>query len=384
MTSRLHALLVASVVALSAACSDEPAEAVAGSDDTFVETDVEVAPAALPSENVPEWPACEGEACCLARGLGCKAEPGFACVTSDGRAFCRHETSGEVLVPESPFWRGCRGVAREGGEDVAEPCHADERPAHMVILSAFAIDELEVTAEQYRACVAAGACTKPINTSGTLGTYDPPEKRQRPINFITPAQAEEWCRWDPKGPSPKRLCTEAEWEKAARGGCSTLGCEQGDRECCERRSPPYPWGWDRDAASEHAHIYGEGPTEVGRFPSGRSTYGALDLAGNVEEWVADDYAGDTYCAGPTANCSDVCARCEAAPAYADPWQDPVPLDVGAPSRVLRGGGFDVGKSVDTFPPEPNEDTVRLSFRNWALNDAWGSRISVRCCRSLSP
>jgi sulfatase modifying factor 1 len=377
-------LIVASALALTSACQSETADPNTVPTDTVDVADVDDVVPVVPSEAVPAWPACEGEACCLARGLDCTKAPGFACVTSDGRAFCRHESSGEVLVPEGAFWRGCRGVVQVGGEDAPESCHVDELPAHLTVLGAFAIDETEVTAAQYRTCVEAGACSKPINTAGNLGTYDPLEKRQRPINFITPAQAEDWCRWDPKAPSQKRLCTEAEWEKAARGGCAALGCAEGDRACCERRSPPYPWGWSRDDATARAHIYGEGPTEVGSYPAGRSVYGALDLAGNVEEWVADDYASDVYCMGPAASCVEVCDRCSGQPAYAEPWTDPAPLDIGAPARVLRGGGFDVGMSVDSFPPEPNEDTVRVSVRNWGKNDAWGSRISVRCCRSLGP
>jgi len=160
---------------------------------------------------------------------------------------------------------------------------ADESPAHPVTLSSFWIDRTEVTNGQYRLCVVAGACLPPVDLSSfTRGQYfADPAYDDYPVIWVTPGMAEAYCAW-----TGARLPTEAEWEYAARGPESLL----------------FPWGneFDQtrlnycdagcDGISDPSYDDGYPDTApVGSFPSGVSWVGALDMAGNVREWVADWY-----------------------------------------------------------------------------------------------
>jgi serine/threonine-protein kinase len=151
----------------------------------------------------------------------------------------------------------------------------DERPERNVNLKAFAIDRTEVTRERYAACVAARRC-KPVAAPAS-GADEP----QLPVTGVSWADAQAYCKF-----AGGRLPTEAEWEKAARG---TDGRE-------------YPWGDALDCGRANwGNFDGEGPcaaqnpghpAPVGSYPTGASPYGALDLGGNVWEWVADKYDED--------------------------------------------------------------------------------------------
>ena len=186
----------------------------------------------------------------------------------------------------------------------------DEQPVHTVALDGFWIDRTEVTHAQYERCVAAGACT-PRRFSG----FDPLDAHDdHPAIYVTWYQAEAYCRW-----AGGRLPTEAEWEYAARGP----------------ESRAFPWGdefdgtrlnycdanCERDWADQTADDGYAETAPVGSFPAGASWCGALDMAGNVWEWVADWYADDYYARSPSRN----------------PTGPP-----SGRSRVLRGGswGFD--------------------------------------------
>ncbi|MBI3245402.1 MAG: SUMF1/EgtB/PvdO family nonheme iron enzyme [Deltaproteobacteria bacterium] len=155
-------------------------------------------------------------------------------------------------------------------------CSNDERPGRMVFLDAFAIDIYEVTVAAYRQCVEAGKCTAP-NTGGSCN-WNTSDRAQHPINCVDWSQANAYCRW-----AGKRLPTEAEWEKAARG--------------TDRRV--YPWGNAWDATK--ANVSTNGTVAVGSYPAGKSPYGALDMSGNVWEWTADWYADAYYHNGPVKN-----------------------------------------------------------------------------------
>jgi formylglycine-generating enzyme required for sulfatase activity len=202
-----------------------------------------------------------------------------------------------VYVPDGEFTMGS-----DKGDN-------DEQPIHTVYLDAFYIDETEVTNAQYRACVEAGACNAPSRTT----YYDDDDYAQHPVVHVSWNDADAYCRW-----AGKRLPTEAEWEKAARG--------------TDGRT--YPWGNDFDCHKGNfddeqefnVYVVPGGPNcdgyvrtaPVGSFLAGASPYGVLDMAGNVWEWVADWYASDYYSQSPDRN--------------------PPGPDSGE-SRVLRGGSW---------------------------------------------
>lgn len=156
------------------------------------------------------------------------------------------------------------------GDDQGEP---DERPQRRLTLPAFAIDRTEVTAQAYSRCVAAGKCQKPA------GQPDAAAESGLPAVGVSFVDAAAYCAF-----VGKRLPTEPEWEKAARG-------PHGSR---------YPWGDTFECGrGNFGNFAGDGrcaedgapgkPTAVGSFPQGASSYGVLDLAGNVWEWVEGRY-----------------------------------------------------------------------------------------------
>lgn len=153
------------------------------------------------------------------------------------------------------------------------------QPAHNVYLDAYWIDVYEVTNGDYEQFVTETGHAWPVYWEDN--NYAPGEEKH-PVVGVTWHDAAAYCEWNGR----KRLPTEAEWEKAARGDGGLL----------------WPWGneWDNgkanSAESGFAHT-----TPVGTFDEGNSIYGAADMAGNVWEWVADWYEADYYSLGLNRN-----------------------------------------------------------------------------------
>lgn len=218
-----------------------------------------------------------------------------------------------VYVPAGGFTMG----SGDGDED--------ERPVHTVYLDAYWIMRTEVTNGQYARCVRAGVCTAPNNSVWKDVRYV-----GHPVTTVDWNQASVYAEW--VGGS---LPTEAQWEKACRGD--------------DLR--PYPWG-DQEPAASLLNFDGSGigaTSGVGSYPQGASSYGALDMAGNVREWTADWYASGYYGQSPEQN-----------PPGPGSGQD----------RVLRGGAFSF-----------NESYVRCASRNWYFPL---SRLSNVGFRVVSP
>lgn len=164
-------------------------------------------------------------------------------------------------------------------------------PEHTVYLDSFWLYRTEVTNQQYRICVDDGDCDLPTYARFITD----PKYDNHPVGYVKWFDAAAYCQW-----ARGRLPTEAEWEKAARG--------------IDGRE--YPWGndpltgdkanfCDVNCSLNWAVTYMDDGYEttspVGSYPLGVSPYGAFDMAGNVEEWVADWYDQDYYSYSPFEN-----------------------------------------------------------------------------------
>lgn len=158
-----------------------------------------------------------------------------------------------------------------------------EKPPHTIYLDDFWMDKLEVTNALYKRCADAGKCSAPNLTSSFTRNsyYGNAQFDNFPVIHISWNDANAYCAW-----AGKKLPTEAQWEKAARG--------------TDARA--YPWGnaFDKDKLNSSAGGKGD-TTAVGSYPAGASPYGALDMAGNVWEWVTDWYDENYYSNSPARN-----------------------------------------------------------------------------------
>lgn len=207
-----------------------------------------------------------------------------------------------LTIPAGAFWMGCYDLPLEACRYIDENgveifiCCGDRRlPRHFVTVPAFRIDQTEVTVGAYEKCVASGKCIPGRTYAGC--NYSEKGRENHPINCAQFKEAKAFCAF-----AGKRMCTEAEWEYAARGSCAENGPD------CERNMRVYPWG-DEHASCAHAILREYFTTEgsgcglestapVGSRPSGASPYGVLDMAGNAYEITADCWH-DSFVGAPS-------------------------------------------------------------------------------------
>lgn len=242
------------------------------------------------------------------------------------------------------------GAATLGSDPKADPdAQSDEQPQHVATISAYCVDRTEVTVAAYRACVASTACMPPANTHADAAectfTANAGALEARPINCLTWQQSKTFCEWAGDGTvhalGARRLPTEAEWEKQARG--------------LDKRI--WPWGnaapscsYENFDNSGNGSAYCVGTTsDVASYSmKGDSPYGTADAAGNVYEWVADWYDKHAYNA-----CINGCSN-------------PTGPNMGM-ARVIRGGSW---TSPDSY--------TRCAFRNYQPPDKFFTNVGVRC------
>ncbi|MBI5499825.1 MAG: formylglycine-generating enzyme family protein [Deltaproteobacteria bacterium] len=263
-------------------------------------------------------------------------EGGVEDVGGEGGMWC-HE--GPDPCPAGTSYVPCGPVLL--GSDTGEG-DGDEEPEHVVDVSAYCMDTDEVTNGGFAECVAAGGCTAPhADGSATRASYySHPSYAAYPVIAVDRDQAEAYCRW-----VGKRLPTEAEWEKAARGGCEIAapsGCGSEDERT-------YPWGEDEPTCTLANFAGCAGDTDRGGArPAGASPYGVRDLAGNVQEWVADWYAATIYTACGAGGC-------------VDPGGPPTGTE-----RVFRGGAWESAvaylRNANRFRQVPGYSDEHLGFR----------------------
>jgi formylglycine-generating enzyme required for sulfatase activity len=231
-----------------------------------------------------------------------------------------------ALIPASEFQMGSLD-----GKDA-------EKPVHTVYVDAFYIDVYEVTSAQYKKFM--GATKHPAPDDWKDPNFNSPDQ---PVVGTTWFDATAYAQW-----AGKRLPTEAEWEKAARGGLVgkrfPWGDEAPDGTQCNFADKNTDYGWSNKNVNDDY----QSTAPVGSFPpNGYNLYG---MAGNVWEWCADWWGLSYYAISPEKN--------------------PKGPDSGV-ARVMRGGSW-----------VSNADSVRAAFRNYLSPALTGSLVGFRCAADV--
>jgi len=230
-----------------------------------------------------------------------------------------------VLIPEGSFLMGSTATTGK----------TDEHPQHEVLIGAFYMDQFLVTNEDFERF-------HPDHRRIRDGHSEAPEE---PVIYVTYVQAMHYCNWRcvqegvPMG--TYRLPTEAEWEKAARGGLV---------------GKKWPWGgeWNQEHCNSVESGIGR-TTTVSAYPS--NDYGLFDMAGNVSEWCLDAYAAQYY-ADPAAGAPD-----PRGPKRADATN----------TIVIRGGCWEDDPMAELRCAERDQATPSIGYKT----------VGFRCVRPVA-
>lgn len=244
-----------------------------------------------------------------------------------------------VFIPAGEFYRGSTEKEAKDAWEFCKKYWKDcpwyvfeaEMPKHKVYLDAYSIDKYPVTNAEYKKCVTAGKCKKPKG----IKWYNDSKFVNHPVVFVDWYQAGTFCKW-----AGKRLPTEAEWEKAARGKTENI----------------WPWGnkWDcKKSCNSVPPCKRNSTCTVGGFKEDVSPYGVYDMGGNVWEWVADWYEAGYYKNSPYKN-----------PKVPNKGED----------RVLRGGSWWNGNSFLNPSNYRGASRIHDAPNNWFNN--YGFRCAV--------
>ena len=254
----------------------------------------------------------------------------------------RPDVADMSLIPPGTYWMGRSTFFMVDAVGYFERDRQDDYPAHKVDLPAFYIDTYEVTNEDYARLLAA---KQQVKAPWHWAAGKIPRSQERfPVYNVTWDEATTYCQW-----AGKRLPTEAEWEKAARGGLErkkfVWGDHGGGAVVFEGAVVPGSEGGD---AAPMARTSSESPVAVGSYaPNG---YGLYDMAGNVWEWVNDWYERNYYSISPALN--------------------PRGPEKGV-YKVMRGGGWS----------DSDDRWMMPSFRNYTDPVQRAMTIGFRCARS---
>lgn len=263
---------------------------------------------------------------CAALSIAMLVVGGAVAQSSNGSAQASQPVpEGMVEIPAGEFSMGRSKLNSDDESGMRPRILLDDIPAHRVRLDAFWMDATEVTHRAY---------AEFVTEAGRRAPYHWPEGKMPGALADVPIYNADWddarafCAW--KG---RRLPTEAEWERAARGGLEEAS---------------YPWGEDKPDRKHARFGTPLGPGAVGRHPP--NAFGLHDMAGNVAEWCHDWFERTYYESSPAAN-----PQGPAEGMY----------------RIVRGGAWSNG---------PNRLTV--FFRNWVRPSQRTPNLGFRCAQDI--